>query len=253
MKLEQRSSRLRVLMAVLMAALVGCGSEPDGESVPKASLTGGPAPGSVAEQGEDAVAAVQLQADEAKPSSPAVMAEDPFPEVLVRTSMGNLRIRLNAEKAPETVANFLSNYVDRNFYDSTLIHYVDADFMLAAGGYGVDYEEKESRTPIRFEGNNGLKNLRGTVAMVRHAEYIHSATSQFFINLADNPSLDYQDVEEVEGELRDPATYGYCVFGEVVEGLEVLEKIGATAVSEKPEFPRTPTSAVVVEKIERVR
>ena len=87
--------------------------------------------------------------------------------------------------------------------------------------------------------------------MVRHAEYIHSGTSQFFINLADNPSLDYQQIEEVEGELRAPASFGYCVFGEVVEGLDVLDKIGSTPVTDKTDFPRTPTVPVVINKIER--
>ena len=89
--------------------------------------------------------------------------------------------------------------------------------------------------------------------MVRHAKYIHSATSQFFINLADNPSLDYQEAADGEPESRDPSSYGYCVFGEVIGGLDVIDKIGSTPVTDKADFPRTPTVQVVIRKISRIR
>ena len=245
-------------LTLLVASNVGCGTEEAKKEIPKASLSAEVTATADAPRGA-ATLAVELQADEANTESPAVTEEDLYPEVLIATSLGDIRVRLNAKDAPDTVDNFLLDYVDREFYDQTIIHYVDSGFMMAAGGYDADFKEKASRTPIRHEGQGGVKNLRGTISMVRHAEYIHSATSQFFINLADNPSLDYQETadeadetEETE-ETRDPASYGYCVFGEVIDGLDVVDKIGATAVTDKTDFPRTPTTPVVIRTIRRVR
>ena len=247
-----RTSALSLMAwAVLFSA--GCGSD-GGQGVPKASVSGTLSGSDQGLSNEGpAASAVQLQADEAQNDSPAQPPENLFPEILVQTSLGDLRIRLNGEKAPLTVANFLTNYVDRQFYNETIIHYVDAGFMVAGGGYQVGYQPKVGRTAIRHEGDNGLKNVRGTIAMVRHAEYIHSAKSEFFINLADNPSLDYRDAEDPDAETRDPASYGYCVFGEIVEGLDVLDQIGGTPVVDKEDFPRTPSTPVVIKKIELIR
>lgn len=253
MKVIGRSAGALSLMAWAVMFSAGCGSDSVSE-VPKASVSGAEA-GSGQEASDDSptASAVQLQAEEAMNNSPAQAPENLFPEILVQTSLGDLRIRLNAEKAPRTVSNFLANYVDRQFYDQTIIHYVDDGFMIAGGGYEVDYQPKVARTAIRHEGDNGLKNVRGTIAMVRHAEYIHSAKSEFFINLADNSSLDYQEKEDADAESRDPASYGYCVFGEIVEGLEVLDRIGGTPVVDKADFPRTPSTPVIIKKIERLR
>jgi len=242
-------------VTLFLVSSVGCGSQDAQEAIPKASLTGdvtATADLGDAQRGAAALA-VELQADEANSASPAVTEENLYPEVLIVTSLGDIRVRLNAKDAPETVRNFLVDYVDREFYDQTLIHYVDSGFMMAAGGYDADFQEKKSRTPIRHEGQGDVKNLRGTVSMVRHAEYIHSATSQFFINLADNPSLDYQEVVDDEQESRDPASYGYCVFGEVIAGLDVVDKIDATPVTDKADFPRTPATPVVIRTIRRIR
>ena len=241
-------------VSLLVVTSFGCG-EKSPEAVPKASLSPDPgaASGSEAMFDESAALAVQLQADEANTDSPAVSPESLYPEVLIATSLGDIRVRLNAKDAPATVRNFLLDYVDRGFYDQTIVHYVDSGFMMAAGGYGLDAEPKPARTPIRHEGQGASKNLRGTIAMVRHAEYIHSATSQFFINLADNPSLDYQEVAEGEDDSKDPAGYGYCVFGEVIEGLDVVDKIGGTPVTDKADLPRTPATQVVIRKISRIR
>ena len=253
MRVIGRSTRTVSLMAWAVMFSAGCGSDNVSE-VPKASVSG-PEVGGGQEVNADTptASAVQLQAEDAMNDSPAQAPENLFPEVLVQTSLGDLRIRLNAEKAPQTVSNFLVNYVDRQFYDQTIIHYVDDGFMVAAGGYQVDYKPKVARTAIRHEGDNGLKNARGTIAMVRHAEYIHSAKSEFFINLADNSSLDYQEKEDADAESRDPASYGYCVFGEVVEGLDVLDRIGGTPVVDKADFPRTPSTPLIIKKIERIR
>ena len=242
-------------VTLLATSSLGCGGKEAQESAPTASLTAdSKATGKTKDSlGDSSALAVQLQADEANADSPAVTPENFYPEVVISTSLGDIRLRLNAKDAPETVRNFLLDYVDRGFYDQTIVHYVDAGFMMAAGGYDVDSKAKSSRTPIRHEGQGASKNLRGTIAMVRHAEYIHSATSQFFINLADNPSLDYQEETDAEAEAKDPESYGYCVFGEVIEGLDVVDKIGSTPVTDTDDFPRTPTTQVVIRKISRVR
>ena len=244
-----------LVSSLLVLGSLGCGGQDAKESLPKANLTPQTASAENADEASrEAIAlAVQLQADEANANSPAAEPENLYPEVLISTSLGDMRVRLNAKDAPQTVRNFLVDYVDRGFYDETIVHYVDSGFMIAAGGYDRDFKAKAERTAIRHEGKASAKNLRGTLAMVRHAEYIHSATSQFLINLADNPSLDYQELSDGGEEARDPASYGYCVFGQVVEGLDVLDRIGSTPVTDKAEFPRTPTTPVVIRKITRVR
>lgn len=244
-----------LVASLFVVGNVGCGGQDAKEPLPKASLTAQAASPDSADEaaGESSALAVQLQADEANPNSPAAEPENLYPEVLISTSLGDMRVRLNAKDAPQTVHNFLVDYADRGFYDETIVHYVDSGFMIAAGGYDREFKAKAERTAIRHEGKASAKNLRGTLAMVRHAEYIHSATSQFLINLADNPSLDYQDLPDGEEEARDPASFGYCVFGQVIEGLDVLDRIGSTPVTDKAEFPRTPTTQVVIRKITRVR
>jgi cyclophilin family peptidyl-prolyl cis-trans isomerase len=172
--------------------------------------------------------------------------KDLDPEVLIRTSVGEIRLRLNAEMSPETVDNFLSHYVDRGFYEGTVFHHVDQGVMVIAGGYTSDGKPKEVRAPIRNEAFNGLKNQRGTVAMARHPDYRDTATSQFFINLADNTSFDY-----VESE--DNGSFGYCVFGEVVAGMDIVDKIAQLPVEQQGMFPMMPQQTVVIEAVERLQ
>ena len=109
--------------------------------------------------------------------SPARSQDEFYPEVLIKTSLGDIRVRLNAEKSPRTVDNFLYNYVEEGFYDQTVFHFVEQGYLLAGGGYTPQLEEKPTRTPIPCEANNGLTNRRGTIAMARHPDFIHSATS----------------------------------------------------------------------------
>ncbi|MGC4017329.1 MAG: peptidylprolyl isomerase [Luteolibacter sp.] len=148
-------------------------------------------------------------ATDAKPTAAAKVEK-----VRVKTSKGEFVIELNREKAPATVTNFLS-YVNKKFYDGTVFHRVMPKFMIQGGGF---YQatgrlmQKEVDKPVKNEGNNGLKNLRGTVAMARTSD-VDSATSQFFVNVVDNPDLDY------------PLNGGYAVFGKVVEGMDVVDKI----------------------------
>lgn len=139
------------------------------------------------------------------------------PTVLLETNHGNFKLQLNAEKAPKTVANFVE-YVKSAHYDGLAFHRVIADFMIQGGGYSADgYKERSTRAAIENECNNGLKNLRGTIAMARTNDP-HSATSQFFVNHADNAFLDG----------RGGGQWGYAVFGKVIEGMDVVDKIAAT-------------------------
>jgi cyclophilin family peptidyl-prolyl cis-trans isomerase len=163
------------------------------------------------------------------------------PVVEIETSAGKITIRLDGVRAPGTVRNFL-NYVNDGFYDNTLVHYVDPGKMIVAGGYTAERAPKPGRTPIRNESHNGLKNVRGTIAMARDNSRIDSATSQFFINLADAPKRDHT------GDTA--ADYGYCVFGEVTEGLDVAEKISQSPTADQGgDLVQTPDPAVVIESI----
>ncbi|MGR2766801.1 peptidylprolyl isomerase [Photobacterium ganghwense] len=139
--------------------------------------------------------------------------------VTLHTTFGDIKIQLNAEKAPETSANFLQ-YCRDGFYDGTLFHRVIDGFMIQGGGMSSGMVEKETRAPIKNEANNGLSNKVGTIAMARTMEP-HSASSQFFINVNDNKFLDFKS--------ETPDGWGYCVFGEVVEGMDVVNKIKAVA------------------------
>ncbi len=136
------------------------------------------------------------------------------PMVLISTSLGDIKLELYEKEAPITVANFLS-YVEEGFYDSTIFHRVINNFMVQGGGITADMKQKPTKAPIKNEADNGLKNERGTIAMARTAD-VNSATSQFFINHKDNSFLDHG--------VRD---FGYAVFGKVVEGIEIVDKIAA--------------------------
>jgi cyclophilin family peptidyl-prolyl cis-trans isomerase len=163
------------------------------------------------------------------------------PVVVIDTSEGAIRVRLEGEKAPGTVRNFL-NYANEGFYDNTLIHFVDAGKMIVAGGYSADRTLKPARQTIRNEAHNGLKNVRGTIAMARDASRIDSASSQFFINLADAPQRDYRG--------DSAADYGYCVFGEITEGLDIAERISQAKTTDVGgDLVQLPDPAVVIKSI----
>jgi peptidyl-prolyl cis-trans isomerase A (cyclophilin A) len=144
------------------------------------------------------------------------------------------------------VHNFLSSYAGRGFYDQTIFHHVEPGSMLLGGGYTAELDAKPTRTAIYNESRNGLTNRRGTLAMIRDSNSPHSATSQFFINLGDNPHLDSQDPSSDEG-------LGYCVFGEVVEGMEVVDRIAQLPTETQGDFARVPSPAVAIQSIERLR
>ncbi|WP_272700761.1 peptidylprolyl isomerase [Desulfovibrio sp. Fe33] len=165
------------------------------------------------------------------------------PLVLLETPEGEILIELFPDKAPKTVENFLS-YVDDEFYDGTLFHRVIKGFMIQTGGLTFSMEEKETRAPIENEATNGLKNLKGTVAMGRLPEP-HSATSQFYINVADNADLDHTGTDD--------ENFGYCVFGEVVDGMNVAEKISKTRTRSYQgwdDVPVDPVSIITARRFE---
>lgn len=158
------------------------------------------------------------------------------PMVLLETPEGEILIELYADKAPKTVENFLA-YVDDKFYDGTLFHRVIKGFMIQTGGLTFSMAEKPTRDPIANEATNGLKNVTGTVAVARTADP-HSGTSQFFINVADNPDLDHSGTED--------ENYGYCVFGEVVDGMDVAMKISKAKTKSYQGFDDVPVDPVSI-------
>ncbi|WP_285907953.1 peptidylprolyl isomerase [Pseudodesulfovibrio pelocollis] len=158
------------------------------------------------------------------------------PMVLLETPEGEILIELYADKAPKAVENFLA-YVDERFYDGTLFHRVIKGFMIQTGGMTFSMADKPTRDPIPNEATNGLKNLAGTVAVARTADP-HSGTSQFFINVADNPDLDHTGTED--------ENYGYCVFGEVVDGMDVAMKISKVRTRSYQGFDDVPVDPVSI-------
>jgi peptidyl-prolyl cis-trans isomerase B (cyclophilin B) len=162
--------------------------------------------------------------------------------IKLTTNHGPITLELDAEKAPKSAANFLA-YVESGHYDGTVFHRVINGFMIQGGGMSVGMKEKETRTPIENEAANGLKNDRGTIAMARTSDP-HSATAQFFINVADNDFLNHK-APSGQG-------WGYCVFGRVVDGMDVVDKIKNVKTGNKGFHQDVPVEDVVIEKAEVV-
>lgn len=160
-------------------------------------------------------------------------------KVTMETSMGTITLELDDEKAPETVANFV-RYATDGHYDGTIFHRVIDGFMIQGGGFTKDMNQKETREPIRNEAMNGLKNLRGTIAMAR-TMVVDSATSQFFINLVDNSFLDFQNPT--------PQGFGYAVFGKVLDGMEVVDQIAKVTTGFSGPHQNVPEEAIVIKKV----
>lgn len=169
-------------------------------------------------------------------------AQTPNPKVLIKTNQGDITVELDAAKAPKSVENFVA-YVKAGQYDGTIFHRVIDNFMIQGGGYTTELVPKGGeRAPIQNEATNGLSNLRGTLAMARTMDP-HSATSQFFINVVDNKALDH--VSTADGR-----TWGYAVFGKVISGMEVVDKIKVMPTNRfSPEFANLPRPYVVIEKV----
>ena len=185
------------------------------------------------------VSAQTLTTDLAAPSLPQPVAG---PRVELQTSLGRIVLELYPEKAPRTVANFLS-YVRDGHYNGSVFHRVIADLLIQGGAFTADLQQKPERAPIPNEANNGLSNLRGTLSAARRASEKDSATAQFFINSVDNRQLDYR------GDAT-PMLTGFCVFGRVVEGMDVIDKIRMVPTAARLPFPAdVPVTPVVMERV----
>ncbi len=168
-----------------------------------------------------------------------VSAEDQAPKVEIKTNHGVIIIELDSKAAPKTVENFLS-YVNDGTYDGTIFHRVIKDFMIQGGGFVPQMVQKKTKDSIINEADNGLKNLRGTIAMARTMEP-HSATSQFFINTVDNSFLDHT--------AKNARGWGYCVFGKVVEGMDTVDDITKVKTANKAGHQDVPVVPVIIEKV----
>ncbi|HRL22559.1 MAG TPA: peptidylprolyl isomerase [Alcaligenes sp.] len=175
-------------------------------------------------------------ADSSTPSQGTSMSTSP--RVKLQTNQGDILIELNADKAPDTVANFL-NYVNSGFYDGTVFHRVINNFMIQGGGFEAGMKQKPTEAPVKNEADNGLKNNKYTLAMARTSDP-HSATAQFFINVADNDFLNFT-APTSNG-------WGYAVFGQVIEGTEIVDKIKAVRTGNKGFHQDVPVEDVVIEK-----
>jgi cyclophilin family peptidyl-prolyl cis-trans isomerase len=158
-------------------------------------------------------------------------------QVLMKTSMGEIELSLDKEKAPKTVENFIK-YIQEGFYDGTIFHRVIKDFMIQGGGFTEAMQKKQTRDPVGNEAKNGLKNRRGSIAMARTSAP-HSATAQFFINHKDNNFLDYPG--------RDG--WGYAVFGEVTKGMEVVDSIAQQPTGVTGGMRDVPKTTIIIEKV----
>jgi peptidyl-prolyl cis-trans isomerase B (cyclophilin B) len=213
-------ARALAVAIVLLFATSGCNK--GNTEIPTASI-----PGSTSESGGV--------------SFPQKQPVNMHPTVKVKTTAGAFTIKLNADLAPLSVDNFLA-YANDGFYNGTIFHQVVPGFIALAGGYDTKYQLKPTNSPVRNEAHKGMENKRGTIALARQPDAVDSANSQFFINLADNASLDYTG--------DDPEQYGYSVFGEVTEGMDVIDKIATCQVGNMGQLQGVPTQQIVIQSIE---
>jgi cyclophilin family peptidyl-prolyl cis-trans isomerase len=228
-----------IACAALVFAAGGCKAKPQPfEEPPAAGEAAAPA---AEEKGEEAAPPAETPETEGEGAVEKEGGEGANPRVVLETSMGTVKLELFQDKAPDTVKNFLS-YVDKGFYDGTLFHRVMSGFMIQGGGFEPGMKKKETDPPVKNEAGNGLSNERGTLAMARTNE-VDSATAQFFINHVDNAKLDHKD--------NTAFGFGYCVFGKVTEGMDVVDKIAAVATTTKGMFENVPVSDVVIKSVKR--
>ena len=240
--------RVWMMIAALLALGAGCGSDTAPEDTapppePVAKTQPLPEPEPPADEPEPEPEPEPAPAPKVKPApkKAAPKAAPAKPTVVMTTNKGAIRIELDPAKAPLSVENFLE-YVDAKFYDGTVFHRVIPDFMIQGGGFSTDMVKKPTRAPIQNEAKNGLRNLRGTIAMAR-TQNPHSATAQFYINHVDNPGLDQAG--------QPPNAWGYAVFGKVVEGMDVVDAIAAAPTGFTSGMPNVPTATIVIESIRR--
>ena len=162
--------------------------------------------------------------------------------ITIQTNFGNITVKLDIEKAPQTVANFMT-YIESGFYEKTLFHRVIPNFMIQGGGFDTNFNQKPANNRVENEADNGLENTIGTIAMARTSDP-HSASSQFFINTAENGFLNYQS--------RSTQGWGYCVFGKVTEGMEVVNTISELATGSRMGHQDVPSEEVIIENIIKI-
>lgn len=184
---------------------------------------------------------------EAQPSIYGNATASPIvnPVVVLHTSAGDIQIELLMEQAPQTVGNFLDNYARPGAYENTIFHYVDPKGFILGGGYTADLTAKPVRSGIYNESNNRVSHERGTVAMSHEPNDPNSANRQFFINVVDNTGLDFQGNE--------PDQRGYCVFGRVTQGMEIVDQIAAAAVAPQEGFDSLPAKPIVIQSVEELK
>ncbi|MBI2059603.1 MAG: peptidyl-prolyl cis-trans isomerase [Nitrospirae bacterium] len=185
-----------------------------------------------------ALAVTSAQAQEGKKAEKVAKAKGGHPVVVLETSLGNIEVELDEVKAPISTKNFLS-YVNSGHYNGTIFHRVIKDFMIQGGGFTKEMSQKPTEASIKNEAGNGLKNLRGTLAMARTG-VVDSATAQFFINVVDNGFLDHAD--------ESPRGFGYAVFGKVTSGMDAVDKIRAVKTGSKNGMGDVPVETVEIKK-----
>jgi cyclophilin family peptidyl-prolyl cis-trans isomerase len=220
--------QLILIIGLISAAFPVLGFAAD--APPAAAGTTAPSP---------ATGAAAAPAGTAKTQAKPAAAPASSPQVQVVTSMGSFIIELNAERAPLTVPHFLK-YVEQGHYSGTIFHRVIANFVIQGGGFDKDYKVRPAPAKVVNESGNGLTNVRGTVGMAR-SEDPHGSDAQFYVNLYDNEALDPNQTR-----------WGYAVFGKVIQGMDVVDKIGNVVTTTHGAFKDTPVEPVVIERIERV-
>lgn len=172
----------------------------------------------------------------------ASQGENLMTKVLIKTSLGDITLELNQQKAPKTVENFLT-YVDEGLYNGTIFHRVIDNFMIQGGGFTAELEQKSTHDPIENEATNGLANARGSIAMARTND-VHSATAQFFINVKDNDFLNHRGTN--------PHAFGYCVFGKVTQGMDIVDQIKSVETGSVSYFQDIPKEPIKILEIKRL-
>lgn len=233
-----RCGIMRSVGLLFLAVVVGCGKASDEGATATSASTGASTQTAVATAAKETPAASGVVQTSAV--MPAVQGD---PIVVLHTTLGNMYVQLYERQAPRTVANFL-DYARVGHYDGTLFHQVESGFVALGGAYGPDLKAKPVRYPVVNEAMNGLKNLRGTLAMVRDPSDPNSATSMFFVNLGDNAKLDHQG--------STPELYGFCVFGRVIDGFDVLDKLSAVKTSQVEGFTNLPSEHITLNSVRLV-
>lgn len=225
----------RIMLLFIAAALfAGCQTSPTPSDMDRMEDVEAPEP---------VQATLTNTVEETAQAEPSVAAEEPQEQerntvmILMKTSKGDIKIELDPEKAPKTVASFLS-YVEADHYNGTVFHRVMNGFMIQGGGFDADMEQKPAPRTVENEASNGLKNTVGSIAMARTPDP-HSASAQFFINVGDNTFLDYPGQDG----------WGYCVFGQVVEGMDVVDAIKAVPTGNKGPHQNVPTDPVLINEV----